>query len=524
MYKRYLALAIGALVLLFGMAGRTFALAELNQVKPMPAPISNVSQPQKAASVTLYQAWELVNAYTQKWQPGAALVALNSIDHSQDSLDSGKDGRRRAWQAIILSAQQPKTQVVINLVDRAIQIQSQQSAESIDRQLLSNPAKIDSPDALNRVLGARPNFAPMNDKGKGFHFALEKSPSGNPVIAVLGSYNAMPARVSLDASSGTLIEAVTQSFESGGILYSQNKGQTWYASDLKVKMVTAVIPDPVAADQGYAVTTQNQQIVIYQTQDAGKTWSLFGTLPTQAGNWPFSLEVATDSSKQARLFVGTWTGVWSSTNGKDWAILPGLPEGPKQWLAIASSIRGYRLFVSITAGENKGLYASTNLSKWDKLSSDVLRLSKDFAKATVLATSEEQASDALLLDTKGETRIQIGEPVLRASGDFARSERFVIQSLARGTGQWSPNMEVARLPVSLASMTAAPDFPVSQTIIAGGFRSGIYRSKDAGKTWELILADPSQVVPGNNEIVGIAFLSSNTIIAINGGILTWKGF
>ena len=85
-------------------------------------------------------------------------------------------------------------------------------------------------------------------------------------------------------------------------------------------------------------------------------------------------------------------------------------------------------------------------------------------------------------------------------------------------------MPVWTLDVPVASLAAAPDFPASHLVVAGGFRSGIYRSNDAGQTWEQVLVDPSSVVQGSGEVFDVAFLSSDTLIAVNGGELIWRDF
>ena len=73
------------------------------------------------------------------------------------------------------------------------------------------------------------------------------------------------------------------------------------------------------------------------------------------------------------------------------------------------------------------------------------------------------------------------------------------------------------------SMAAAPDFPTSNTIVAGGLRSGIYRTTDGGQSWKQVLADPSSIVPGSNE-VEVRFLSPRNVVAVNGGVLAWTDF
>ncbi|MDY6877750.1 MAG: hypothetical protein SWK90_16330, partial [Chloroflexota bacterium] len=330
--------------------------------------------------------------------------------------------------------------------------------------------------------------------------------------------------VSLDATTGAVLAARSLAFGSGGILYSSDTGQTWHASDLTGRMVNAIAADPMMEDQAYATTTQDGQIAIYQTRDGGKTWTLNSTLPDAAGDWPYSSCAVADPSQTTLLFVGTASGLWGSAEGREWSLVSGLPEGPKQWLAAAQSEAGYRLFVSITAGEHRGLYVSTDLSSWVRLADGTYRLSESFDRQTVLATDEQRAGQALLLSIDGEADTKVPEPVLHAAGDFKGSAPTILHSPSSGVGRWFRQVEKWTLTTPVASLAAARDFPTSQVTIAGGFRTGIYRTTDAGQTWHQVLANPSRILRGSGEIVGIAFLSPTTVIAINGGELTWRDF
>lgn len=520
-FRLRLFLIITLLALSFpALAGRTLALTHRQREEKLPSPTQkNTSQ--TATPITLKRAWEIVNAEAQNWQRSARVVSLHSIDHPNDSSASGQSGQRRAWQAVILSGSGAKTERVITLVDGLIQDDIQQSTGSEERLALEQP-QIDSPEALQRALKFRPAFAPEEGKGQGFHFMLGRS-SDTPVVTVRGSRGNLPAIIRMDASNGTLHEAKAMGFEAGGILYSRDAGQTWHASDLTDKMIMAVIPDPTTPGQVYAVGTQNQQIIVYRTQNGGKNWAYFGSLPKSAGDWPFDLEATMDSSGKVHLLVGTWSGVWSSMDGKQWISLSGLPEGPKQWLAVAHSPQGGRLFVSVTAGEKPGVYASEDFSNWSQLTPEPLRLSKSFDAQTVLATNEQSTASAWLLSSKGETQIELEEPILRAAGDFD-SDIFAVQSTQQGTGYCSDREKTWTLSVPVASLAASTSFSEDRVIVAGGFRTGIYRSSDAGQTWDTVLSNPAQVVPGSNEIYDLAFLSGETVIAVNGSTLTWEDF
>lgn len=519
--KSVLLVGVG-LVLLLGLVGTVAALARSNSLADALRE-SLLVLPQRAQPMTLAEARETIETYAQKWQPEAEIALLCSWDHPEDSPSSGQDGRRRAWQAILLDSTPPGAELWISLVDGSI-VEETEQPSAWDLVPLIGRLTLDSPEALTRTLAAKPDFASADGKGKGVHFALEHSPTGSLAITVRGAHDSLPAIVSVDATTGEVLAARFLTFNSGGILYSSDAGQTWNASNLTGIMVNAIAADPLTEHQAYAATTQDNQIAVYQTQDGGKTWSLTSSLPPAAGDWPFSLEAIAGPSQTTRLFVGTASGLWSWAGGREWSLVRGLPDGPKQWLAVVQSETAYRLFVSITAGKHRGLYASTDLSSWVKLADSIYRLSESFDQKTVLATDEQQAHRALLLSIDSETEIEIAEPVLHAAGDFKGAAPMILHSPPSGVGRSFRQAEKWTLSAPVASLAAAPDFPTSHVAIAGGFRTGIYRTTDAGQTWYQVLADPSSVLQGNDEIVGVTFLSPTTVIAVNGGEQIWQDF
>lgn len=144
------------------------------------------------------------------------------------------------------------------------------------------------------------------------------------------------------------------------------------------------------------------------------------------------------------------------------------PEGPKQWLAAVRSEKGYRIFVSITAGEHQGLYASSDLLTWKKLADGVYRLSESFDRKWVLATDEQRAGPALLLSIAGEAVIEMPEPVLHAAGDFTGLAPMILHSPLSEVNRWFRQEAKRTLAMPAVSLAAAPDFPTSRVAIAGG--------------------------------------------------------
>ena len=101
---------------------------------------------------------------------------------------------------------------------------------------------------------------------------------------------------------------------------------------------------------------------------------------------------------------------------------------------------------------------------------------------------------------------------------------MILDSPPLGVGRRAHQVEEWTLFVPVGSLAAAPDFPASHVVVAGGFRAGIYRSTDAGRTWEQVVTNPSVIVPGNNEIGAVEFLSPTAVIAVHGAPVTWEDF
>ena len=467
------------------------------------------------------EARETVDAYAQRWQSGAQIGFLCSVEDAEDSASSGVDGRRRAWDAVFVSASPSSARLYVLLVDGAI-IEETALPPDPDRPALTEGLALDSPEALTIALAARPDFAPALPGGKGVHFCLELSDTGVPAITVRGGRGSQPAIVSLDATTGAVLAARHQTLGLGGILYSSDGGQTW--SGREFPGVPAVTAEPFVQDKAYAATTEDSRIAVYSTQDGGNTWAPVGTLPPAAGDWPFAIEAVASTSQETQLVVGTWSGLWSSDDVRQWSLVPGLPEGPKQWLAAVQSETGYRLFVSVTAGEDPGTYASVDLVNWEKVADVAYRLSESFDRSTVLATNEQQADQALVLSIDSQTSVKMTVPVVRAAGDFTGSAPALVYSPALGVGRGLSEPGGWTLFAAVGSLAAAPDFPASRVVVAGGFRGGMYHTTDAGRSWHQVVADPSAIAPGNGEMTGLEFLSPTTVIAVNGGGLTWKDF
>jgi photosystem II stability/assembly factor-like uncharacterized protein len=491
--------------------------------------------PTEPERITLSEAWEIAYARALAWHQDATLILLQSTDvDDPDPQNAGSDGRRRTWDAIFASpsasGQRLLLQITNNTVTRAVQDAGIPGAMAVTKK-----PSIDSPQAIASVLDAEGGFAPGNDKAKGYHYILEAEPPGKTTLKVRGSFKQSPAICLVDPETGQLLSCRYLTYDAvGGILYSPDAGITWQASDLTGQMVPAIGSDPLVEGTGYAAVAQEDFIQVYRSQDGGKTWSLVGNLPTKAGNWTYEILATPGSDRVNNLVVGTVTGLWiSNDGGRQWNRAVNLPDGPPQWVAIWERKETLQTVVSITAGPNRGLYSSADLATWTKEADGVFRLSASFDGRVIAAVNEENPPpyQALLLTDSGQFTLLIPPGTLRLAGDFIGTAGLVAMSpegVKRGVVTRDPTFKVtswkSTLTRSSGNLAAAPDFPISGLILAGGFRTGVYRSTDSGITWEETLSDPSSVVAGSGEVYDIRFLSSSQAILINGGQSVWKDF
>jgi len=500
------------------------ALRQENAPQAIP---TTVQLPESAEPSTMSEALGIAAARAHDWLGDSAIVSLQSVDHPEDDDSAGLDGRRRSWQAVAQSTDDPApTQLWIDIVDGVVVQAVEQPSPGSPGRPLGQPI-LDSPEALKRALEARPDLiAATEGKARGFHFGLENSPDSFAVISVRGEVRDWPAVVRIDAASGELESAQRLGPDhSGGILYSADAGRTWKASTLVGVPVTDVASDPLLADRAFAVAPQGQRITLYQSYDGGRTWASLGGLPDEAGDWPFSMRAVPTSPSDVTIVIGTWSGLWASSDqGNSWFAISGLPEGPKQWLGLVRTNDAFRLFVSITAGDAPGLYASSDLCYWSKVADGIYRLSESFNKGAVLAVDDLRPGEALILNLSGEKRILTPGVVLRSAGDFEGRAPLVLQAPPYGVGRLTDPTDDWQLRIAVASLAASPEYLARPVVVAGGFRSGIYRSDDGGRSWDLVLRYPSNLVEGSGEIGEVEFISPNHVIAINGGALTWLDF
>lgn len=482
---------------------------------------------------SLLEAWKIVSQYAQGTDNSLQISEIASIDHPEDSKQTGipgGDGRRRAWLATLLSPVRSKL-IRLTIWDSEI-VDKTESPVDLQLAAVEKPL-LDSPAALIAAI-TRYKFTPNGNHGIGYHFAVGVNEEGQHVLSVAGGKQAdsliNDVVVMFDISASVPFKALMRSFaNAGGVLVSQDAGLSWQPSTLVGQMVTAIADDPNQSGWGYAASAGIRNISIYKTIDNGNHWSAVSTLPIEAGIWATSilpipeLGAAKGQKNPTKLFVTTRTGAWYSTDQGNWSHIQTLPNVPIQWTSQINSPKGYRLFASIIDGpqENLGLYDSSDVLHWRKLQAGgIYRLSRSYDSQQVIAI-EQQSSQSFRYTFDTDENIILPNTTLNVVGDFEKLDELTLR-LPSAVGVMRKVRAGSVDSIDMSTIVTSPYTWNRGIVIGGGFRNGIFRSDTRGQSWSQVLLDPSAIIPGNNEIYAVVFLSENAVIAINGGSLTWE--
>jgi hypothetical protein len=166
------------------------------------------------------------------------------------------------------------------------------------------------------------------------------------------------------------------------------------------------------------------------------------------------------------------------------------------------------------------LFTSDNLLDWNQFGQDGwYRLSPSFDHTQVIVTNQNLEESWLFTD-KDQRLINLPLETMDAAGDFNRLEHIIVRK--NGSVSIVSTQKPSNFIMDIASLSASPNFLEDGILISGGFRTGLFLSKDFGVTWENVIPNPSEIVTGSNEISEILYFSEKSIIAINGGYLTWE--
>ncbi len=389
------------LLILASLKSPTSTLASLLYRDAKPNSILN------AHPTTLLETWNIAEAYVQSNSLDAKISEIVSIDHPADAsaiVTPGADGRRRAWMVMFVS---DAWLLRITIWDGKV---IDQSTHPLDTQLKpATSPRIESDAAIITARQRYPSLVPPSNHGRGFHFALGVDEQEQEILSVIGGRDENTLTndivVIFNSSTGEVMRALTRSFaRAGGILFSDDGGITWQASDLFGKMTGAVAQSLSHPNLGYATVSNGTTITLYCSNNGGKAWSKVGKLPPEAGNWVTSMVITpdpendvrtpTDQGPQEIFVITTRRGAWTSSDAQEWSRIAGLPEGPIQWAAVRYGQRGYQVFISIIDGpkRNRGLYVSSDLIDWEKFQEGShYRLSESYDKTQVIAIEQHQA-------------------------------------------------------------------------------------------------------------------------------------
>lgn len=478
--------------------------------------------------LTLLQAWDSALQAARAWSTQAAVAQLQSVAGS-DAAASGaaeNDGRSPGWQAVLIAADRPNSELRL-MIAGGVPVQALTEPRRPSSRAPAPLPAIDSPQALRLARAARPLLAPALEKGHGYRFLIEAGGDGKTIVKVLGSYHGAPAQVDLDGSSGRLVQASVYAWTGGGILHSSDAGLTWHARDLAGGQVTGVALMPGQPGRAFAVKPALDGVEVWESTNGGQTWRTQGMLPVAAGAWAYGLTAASLSSFQHPVLVaGTPSGLWISTDeGLSWQRNRNFPSGPPQWLSASRGADGGTVLVTISAGSNAGLYATSDLTGWEKVLDGVYRLSPTSDGRGTIALADSQSAQAYLIVGRAVHPVRLSIPALRAAGEFSSGRVAVAEDAAAvvvskdGGSTWS-----TVLASPLTSLAVSPSLAQDGVIIAAGPEQGIFRSGDMGQTWQHVLASPKTVTPGSGWITQLCFLSSKDVIAVEGGTGSWQSF
>ncbi len=497
-----------------------------------PGPPDGESLSAPAKSITLLEAWNIAERVAKQWQADAVLTGISSSDlgDSPDKL-SGTDGARRTWTAFATS-ETAEGGLFVRITDGVVAEQTEEDVPLSDP-ITAKPA-IDSPQAVEIARTVAPELGSGGGKAAGIHFALESDPnSGGPVIRVVGTNSELGVFVELDALSGKPVASYQQDYANGAVLNSADAGVTWHPSDLADGAVRAVANDPISTSTTYAVAASTTGIEVYGSDDWGATWGRVGQLPVAAGTWPYDIEaLVLPASKTPGLLVGTPSGLWLSTDrGTTWSQVAGLPAGPAWQVAAAGEESSPVVFVTVVPGPDEAVvYSSADLISWKEELQGAFRLSESLGGTSVLAIDETQPAEGTILGPGERDAVRLPatsnlpqDVVLRAAGRFGGTSPVVAESpsgiyvLDANGVTWRKTLDT-----SLASIALSPDFESSGIGLAGGFRTGIYRTSDGGRTWAHVVADPSAITPCSGEVSSILFLAKSNALAVCEPTLVWR--
>jgi photosystem II stability/assembly factor-like uncharacterized protein len=308
------------------------------------------------------------------------------------------------------------------------------------------------------------------------------------------------------ATDGTLFAAT----RGGGLLRSSDRGATWtdVSGPLGPQVLAVALSPHYSTDQ--TAFAANAQGGLFKSTDGGASWAALYLAPTipVVGTIAISPNYGTDQT----ILAGTTTqGVFRSTDGGiSWsATNQGLANASITALAFSPAYASDR---RVFAGTRGGVFVSTNGgTSWVGANSGIGTGPGD-RHVTSLAVSPAYTADRTLFAATasgsvfrstdagaswtraGATQRELSDQTAihyRALGISPGFSTDRTLFLATFEGLWRSRDAGASwlfqeiLPTYLVrSLTIAPDYPASGTVLAATYGGGVMRSTDGGQTWE----------------------------------------
>lgn len=166
-----------------------------------------------AKTITLLEAWDITQAFAKEWSEDAALISLASTDVDDPNVkvgqgehqQSGQDGRRRIWQAVLTSPALDK-QLFLQIADGTIVSALEDGIHDIGIPTLVEKPVMDSPELIRQAKDIEPGFGASVGKSKGYRFIFQTGDSGVSVLTVVGSHQVgdeqLPATITFNQETG----------------------------------------------------------------------------------------------------------------------------------------------------------------------------------------------------------------------------------------------------------------------------------------------------------------------------------
>lgn len=267
---------------------------------------------------------------------------------------------------------------------------------------------------------------------------------------------------------------------SNGVAYSLNHGDSWVEMDLPdedayiVKLAAAYQPDSditeIWALENYDPLYGYNQKLLYHTSILGKSWDSFNLSRTVS-----SMAFSQASDQDKSFYVLASQALWQvNSYGTDWRLISSVPPRPN---------------------DEYYDYAQLELVK----SPDYTGVSHLFAYPTSIFDGypRQESSWFLRSLTNGVTWEILPLPITGAPVNMVVAPTYpspttvyacIASSLYRSDDageSWSLIAPI--LPFLCDAIDISPDFQYDQTIYAGGYEFGVFRSVDGGASWSRLM-------------------------------------